>query len=107
MSTNIKERIAELLEEIGKGVYEKEAELRLGMLAALAGESIILLGSPGTAKSMVARRLKNAFKGARSFEYLMSRFSTPDDIFGPVSISKLKESDTYERVIDGYMPHQT
>lgn len=104
MSTNIKERIAELLEEIGKGVYEKEEELRLGMLAALAGESIILLGSPGTAKSMVARRLKNAFKGARSFEYLMSRFSTPDDIFGPVSISKLKESDTYERVTDGYMP---
>ncbi len=104
MSMNIKERIVALLEEIGKGVYEKETELRLGMLAALAGESIILLGTPGTAKSMVARRLKDAFKGAQSFEYLMSRFSTPDDIFGPVSISKLKVNDTYERVIDGYMP---
>lgn len=100
----IKERILALLDEIGRGVYEKEAELRLGMLAALAGESIMLLGPPGVAKSMVARRLKDAFAQARSFEYLMSRFSTPDDIFGPVSISKLKESDTYERVIDGYMP---
>ena len=101
---DIKERIITLLSEIGKGVYEKDTELRLGMLAALAGESIILLGPPGTAKSMVARRLKDAFKGAVSFEYLMSRFSTPDDIFGPVSISKLKVSDTYERVTEGYMP---
>ena len=101
---DIKGRIIALLREIGKGVYEKDTELRLGMLAALAGESIILLGPPGTAKSMVARRLKDAFKGAVSFEYLMSRFSTPDDIFGPVSISKLKVSDTYERVTEGYMP---
>ena len=106
MSTKmgIRERILALLGEIGRGVYEKETELRLGILAALAGESMILLGPPGVAKSMVARRLKDAFAGARSFEYLMSRFSTPDDIFGPVSISKLKDCDTYERVIDGYLP---
>ena len=101
---NIQDRIVTLLSEIGKGLYEKEAELRLGLLAALAGESIILLGPPGVAKSMVARRLKEAFSDARSFEYLMSRFSTPDDIFGPVSISKLKVSDAYERVTQGYMP---
>ena len=101
---NIQERIVALLNEIGKGLYEKDTELRLGLLAALAGESIILLGPPGVAKSMVARRLKDAFGEARSFEYLMSRVSTPDDIFGPVSISRLKESDAYERVTDGYMP---
>ena len=100
----MKERIQSLLREMNKGIYEKETELALSLLAALAGESIILLGPPGVAKSMVARRLKSAFKDAKSFEYLMSRFSTPDEIFGPVSISKLKDADKYERNIEGYLP---
>ena len=100
----IRKRIEELLQAINMGIYEKETELSLSLLAALAGESVILLGPPGVAKSMVARRLKLAFDGASSFEYLMSRFSTPDEIFGPVSISKLKDSDKYERNTEGYLP---
>ena len=98
------ERFKQLLGEMNRGIYEKETEISLSLLAALAGESIILLGLPGVAKSMVARQLKTAFREAQSFEYLMSRFSTPDEIFGPVSIQKLKTSDTYERAVEGYLP---
>ena len=98
------ERFKLLLQEMNRGIYEKETEVSLSLLAALAGESIILLGPPGVAKSMVARQLKTAFREAQSFEYLMSRFSTPDEIFGPVSIQKLKTSDTYERAVEGYLP---
>ena len=98
------ERFKLLLQEMNRGIYEKETEISLSLLAALAGESIILLGPPGVAKSMVARQLKTAFREAHSFEYLMSRFSTPDEIFGPVSIQKLKTSDTYERAVEGYLP---
>ena len=98
------ERFKQLLGEMNRGIYEKETEISLSLLAALAGESIILLGPPGVAKSMVARQLKTAFREAQSFEYLMSRFSTPDEIFGPVSIQKLKTSDTYERAVEGYLP---
>lgn len=97
-------RFKQLLGEMNRGIYEKETEISLSLLAALAGESIILLGPPGVAKSMVARQLKTAFREAQSFEYLMSRFSTPDEIFGPVSIQKLKTSDTYERAVEGYLP---
>lgn len=102
--TNIKSRIEHLLMAMRQGVFEREEVISLALLAAISGESIFLLGLPGVGKSMVARRLKMAFRGATSFEYLMSRFSTPDEIFGPVSITKLKDEDTYERVISGYLP---
>lgn len=102
--SNIKGHVAELLKIISEGLWEKEHIISLGLLSCIAGESIFLLGPPGTAKSMVARRLKEVFKNKRSFEYLMSRFSTPDEIFGPVSISKLKNEDIYERRIEGYLP---
>ena len=101
---DIRDRIQQLLTAINQEVYEKDTELGLSLLAALAGESVLLLGPPGVAKSMVARRLKAAFKGAKAFEYLMSRFSTPDEIFGPISINRLKEFDKYERAIEGYLP---
>lgn len=102
--SNRKEHITKLLKILGEGLWEKEHILSLGLLSCIAGESIFLLGPPGTAKSMVARRLKEMFKEKKSFEYLMSRFSTPDEIFGPVSISKLKNEDVYERCVEGFLP---
>ena len=86
---DIRNRIQQLLAAINQGVYEKDTELGLSLLAALAGESVLLLGPPGVAKSMVARRLKAAFKGAKAFEYLMSRFSTPDE-GQPLSMAHLQ-----------------
>lgn len=102
-----KERVIKLLEKAGKGILEKEQILAISLLASVAGESIFLLGPPGTAKSMIARRLKEMFYEKRSFEYLMSRFSTPDEIFGPVSIQKLKDEDCYERKMEGFLPWAT
>ena len=104
---DIDQHVRELLKSMSEGVYEKEHILAMSLLSAVAGESIFLLGPPGTAKSLVARRLKMIFKDGRAFEYLMSRFSTPDEIFGPVSISLLKNEDKYERVVDGFLPTAT
>ena len=103
----MKNRIVKLLDILNERVYGKEEVMALALLSAVAGESIFLLGPPGVAKSMVARRLKLMFRGGTVFEYLMSRFSTPDEIFGPVSIARLKNEDTYERMTEGYLPTAT
>lgn len=103
----MKDRIKKILKSLNEGVFEKEHILSMTLLSAMAGESIFLLGPPGTAKSMVARKLKHVFDSPTCFEYLMSRFSTPDEIFGPVSINRLKNDDVYERCIQGYLPTAT
>ena len=102
-----RQQIESLIKTISQGLYEKDHILAIALLCAVSGESVFLLGPPGTAKSEVSRRLKMIFKDAKAFEYLMSRFSTPDEIFGPVSIQKLKSEDTYERKVAGFLPDAT
>ena len=106
MSDNtIKQRIEKLIDKLSEGLYERREQAAVVLLAALSGQNTFMLGPPGTAKSLLARRLASVFVGdnAPYFEYLMQRYSTPEDIFGPVSIAALKD-DKYNRKTEGFLP---
>ncbi|WP_169307003.1 AAA family ATPase [Ferrimonas sediminicola] len=96
-------QIQALIDQLVVGLQEREETLAIALLGALTGQNSFLYGPPGTAKSLMARRIAQAFDGDAYFECLMNRFSTPDDVFGPVSLRELKQ-DRYIRQIDGYLP---
>ena len=112
--TKLQPKLVALLKDLNKNLYNKENSIKLILLAVLAGESAFLLGEPGTAKSLIAHRISEGFEDldttkpenagcVKYFEYLMSQFSTPDEIFGPVSLQALK-NDEYKRITDNYLP---
>lgn len=99
----MKSRIKTLISAISENMYEREHIIALSLLAGVAGANTFLYGAPGTAKSLISRRIAIAFDVSAYFEYLMNRFSTPEEIFGPVSIKALKQ-DQYVRKTEHYLP---
>ena len=100
---NLKERITKIIENLNEGIHEREETIAVSFLAALSNQNVFLFGPPGTAKSLIARRLSHAFETNSYFEYLMHRFSTPEEVFGPVSITELKK-DNFFRKTEGFLP---
>lgn len=102
MSIHVK--LKKLGEHLESGLVGRRDHARMLLLAAVAGENALLFGPPGTAKSLLARRLKDCFADeVRYFECLLTKFSMPEEVFGPVSLKGL-EKDIFRRVYDRYMP---
>jgi MoxR-like ATPase len=89
-------------EGLGEVFYERRAEIRGLLLALIARQHVLLLGPPGTAKSDITVAFA-AGLGWSTFVRLVGKTSVPEDLFGPLSLQKLKQ-DIYERQIDGYLP---
>ncbi len=92
-------RVARTLEEYFLG---KSEVVRLMLIAVVAGEHMLLIGPPGTAKSALVRMFAKLVD-ARYFEYLLTRFTEPNEIFGPIDITAFREG-TYQRRMEGMLP---
>ncbi|HYH98918.1 AAA family ATPase [Hyalangium sp.] len=94
--------LRDALADAGRGLVEREAMVELVALSAVAGEHLLVIGPPGTAKSEAVRRTARALGGSY-FEYLLGRFTEPSEIFGPVDLRKLREG-TVETETTGMLP---
>lgn len=94
------------LQEIGRVLAArflgKDEIIRLVLLSAVAGEHMVIIGPPGTAKSALVR-LFARLVDARYFEYLLTRFSEPNELLGPVDIRAFREG-SYRRRTEHMLP---
>jgi MoxR-like ATPase len=102
MSHPLKPRFDAIRRELDQKFLAKEEIIRLMVIAAIAGEHMVLIGPPGTAKSALIRAFARLID-ARYFEYLLTRFSEPNELFGPVDIQSFR-SGSYRRVTTGMLP---
>lgn len=99
----MREKLEKISSFLCQGLVERDVPARLSLLAALSGEHILFIGPPGTAKSELSRKLHHVFNQAQYFERLLTRFSVPEELFGPLSIKAL-EQDRYQRLTTNYLP---
>jgi MoxR-like ATPase len=95
-------RFQEAARLLSAAFLDKQEIIRLLIVSAIAGEHMILVGPPGTAKSALIRMFAQLVD-ARYFEYLLTRFTEPNELFGPVDIKQFREG-RYTRRTERMLP---
>jgi len=95
-------RLARFSEMLAEPFVGREEEAKVITLGLLSREHVLLVGEPGTAKSAIARRAAELLE-ARFFKYLLTRFTEPSELFGPLDIEALKRGK-YRRITAGKLP---
>ena len=96
-------KLHDLMEEMRSQFVEREEEIAGALLAMLSGEHVLFIGPPGTAKSQMAKVMCERLKGGSFYYYLLTRFTSPEEVFGPLSLSSLQK-DEFHRRTEGYLP---
>src|SRR3982751_2002758 len=95
-------RLAQLARTLESRFLGKDEVIRLLLIAVVAGEHAVIVGPPGTAKSALIRMFARLLQ-ANYFEYLLTRFTEPNELFGPVDIAAFREG-RYQRRVEGMLP---
>ena len=96
-------KLSSIREELNHLFLERTDLIDGSLCALLSASHILVIGPPGTAKSMLADELCRRIEGADYFQWLLTKFTTPEEIFGAVSLKGL-EQDDYRRVTDHKLP---
>lgn len=94
------QRLRAICDELSERFYERADVVRTLVVTLLAGQHSLVLGPPGTAKSELARELTGRFDGAAYWEILLSKFTAPTRMFGPIDVAALARGE-YRQVYDG------
>jgi MoxR-like ATPase len=95
-------RLQEIARTMDRRFLDKQEIIRLLLISTIAGEHALIVGPPGTAKSALIRLFAQLID-ARYFEYLLTRFTEPNELFGPVDMAAFREGE-YRRRIQGMLP---
>lgn len=96
-------KLARIRDELNARFFERGELIDGALCALLSAHHVLIIGPPGTAKSMLAEELCQRIEGAEYFQWLLTRFTTPEEIFGAVSLKAL-EQDDYRRVTTHKLP---
>lgn len=97
------EKLNKVLSFVKESFIGKDEIIDLLGISLIARENAFLLGPPGTAKSAIVRLLSSCIKDGKNFEYLLTRFTEPNELFGPFDIRKLKEGELITNT-EGMLP---
>jgi MoxR-like ATPase len=98
-----RETLRTIRDELQQIFLERTELIDGALVALLAGQHVLVIGPPGTAKSMLADEVCRRLTGAHYFQWLLTRFTTPEELFGAVSLKAL-EQDDYRRLTTHKLP---
>lgn len=102
MNANL-QKLEEIKRALNSKFYEREHEVEGILTALLSKQHMLMIGPAGTAKSALSTELAKIVEGTEYFQWLLTRFSTPEEVFGPLSLKDL-ESGVYKRNTNAKMP---
>ena len=96
-------KIQEIKKALNQKYFEREKEIEAILTAVLSRQHVLLIGPAGTGKSALSAELSNMIKGSSYFQWLLTRFSTPEELFGALSLHEL-EKGVYKRNTTSKLP---
>lgn len=100
---NIQQKFADARKALTTALIERDDEIDLVLTALIARDHPLLVGNPGTAKTLLLTSI-GKWMDAPVFSYLLTKFTDPGEIFGPVDVVALTKERKTQRAVDGYAP---